>query len=420
VHLLAQSVWYAVFGFGNVQMRLLSGFFAVLGLISLYYWVVRLTGDRLAAAIATVLMAQDGVFLFHSAVGRMDAMCLGFGMIAQAAYVGLRERNLSMALLVSSVFTTLAGLTHPNAIIFLATLLVTILVLDVRRLRVQHILPFALPFVIGGIGYGLWAMQDMVGFRAQIIGNRAGERMTLLHPLDAIAEEILRYKVVFYGSEYNPGPFAKLKLFLLLIWAGGYFGRIFVCGLKDRVSILLALCGAIPVVVLTFFNAKNMYYLIYIVPFLAANAGVLFSVLWNKGVWMRRIAVAAVAVTLAISGSVTVKRLVAFRANHVEYRNLMSETQKLMPDQGRIIAPASYAFALGFDRVVQDDNLGYYSHRCPALIIDAGLAPDETERLGKDAPEVLKHRNQMLQVNYQTVGTFLYKRLSCPSGTRPE
>ena len=91
-----------------------------------------------------------------------------------------------------------------------------------------------------------------------------------------------------------------------------------------------------------------------------------------------------------------------------------------MPSQGRIIAPPTYAFALGFDRIVQDDNLGLYSHRCPPLIVDEGLAPDEAERLRRDAPQVLEHRNQMLTVHYRMVQPNLYQRLSCPAGSRVE
>jgi 4-amino-4-deoxy-L-arabinose transferase-like glycosyltransferase len=420
VHLLAQSGWYAIFGFGNFQMRMLSGLFGILALIALDYWMLRVTGDRFAAAIATILMAQDTVLVFHSAVGRMDVMCLSLGMMAQAAYLGLRERSLSKAFLVSGALLTLCGLTHPNGVILLLTFIATVLILDRGKLRIGYLVPFALPFVIGGVAYGLWAIQDWPGFAAQMLGNRAGERVTILHPLNAITDEILRYKSVYFASEYNASAFAPLKMILLVTWYGGYFGRLIVGGVKDRVGMLLAVCGAIPVLVLTFFNAKNGYYLIFIVPFFAANAGVLFSTLWRKGGAGRVVVTAGMGATLLISGALVYKRIPAFRRGSQEMDKVIADTRKLMPANGQIIAPAAFAFALGFDRVVQDDNLGYFSHRCPPLIVEPGLAPDETERLGKDAPEVLKHRNQMLQVNYQQVDSQLYRRLSCPAGVPPQ
>jgi hypothetical protein len=291
-------------------------------------------------------------------------------------------------------------------------------VLDASRLRLHHIALFAVPFVIGGAAFAMWATRDPEAFRAQILGNQAGERMgSLSHPLQAIKEDIDRYKYVFYGSQYDAGKFAPLKLVLLLTWVGGLLGRLVAQGWKDRVSLVLALCGIIPVVVLTFFNVKNAYYLIFIVPFLAANAGALFSYLWQAGPGTRRFGVAALGVTLAVSGAVTGKRALASRHEYFRYQDLSAKAASLAPT-GQIIGPAGYAFAIGFDCVVQDDNLGFYSGRCPAVIIDAGLTPDEVENLQRGAPAVLEHRKRVLTVNYQPVERDLYRRLSCPTGTR--
>jgi hypothetical protein len=180
---------------------------------------------------------------------------------------------------------------------------------------------------------------------------------------------------------------------------------------------VLALCGAIPVAVLTFFNVKNAYYLIFMVPFLAANAGAFFEHLWRRGPGMRRFAVAALAATLLVSFSVTGRRIRSASAAYAGYRRLSARAGGMLPADGRMIAPAEWAFGIGFDRVVQDDNLGYYSHRCPLLILDGGLAPDEIENLRKNAPAVLRHRNEMLTVYYKPVDRILYQRVTCPAGT---
>ncbi|HJZ98773.1 MAG TPA: glycosyltransferase family 39 protein [Candidatus Solibacter sp.] len=421
LELAAQVPWYAVFGFGLLQMRLLTALFGLLGIISIYIWTDRITGSRLAANIAALLMAQDITFLWRSADGRMDVMCLGLGMAGQAAYLLYRERSLSKAIVVGNTFVCLAGLTHPNGIILFLTLVVTMVVLDGRRLRLSHIVPFAIPFLIGAAALTVWAMTDLEGFRGQIVGNRAGDRMNLiLHPLNAIGDEITRYKYVYVGSQYDPGKFAPFKSVLLIALFGGYLGQLFVNRLKDRTAVLLAICGAIPVLVLTFFNAKNFYYLIYVVPFLAANAGVLFAHWWHGGTGMRSVAVAALAVVLLVSVAVTARRTITARKNYQEYKRLSAQIVNMLPAGETIIGPAEYAFGIGFDRVVQDDNLGYYSRRCPPLILDVGLAPDEVENLRRDAPAVLEHRNQMLTVHYKVLGGGLYQRLSCPAGARAD
>jgi 4-amino-4-deoxy-L-arabinose transferase-like glycosyltransferase len=420
LHLVTQYVWYLITGFGLFQMRLLSAAFGVAGVIAFYRFMIRLTGDVLGSAIATLLLAQDSLYLFRSANGRMDIMGLSLGLIGQAAYVGLRKRGLESALLVSGAFLCLALLTHPNAIISVLTVIAAGVILDGPRLKLRHIVPFALPFVIGGLAYAAWATRDVEAFKAQMTGNHASERMQMLNPVAAIKDEFLRYRKTFYKAEYEPGAFAPLKLLLLAAWIIGCVGNLAVRGWRDRITLLFAISAAIPVVVLTFFNAKNVYYLIYIVPFFAANTGMFFSYLWQKRGTCAKLAFVGLSLTLAISAAVDVKRAVGMPKATANFRQKVAGIRSRMPAQGQIIAPAHYAFDLGFERVVQDDNLGLFSHRCPPLIVDEGIAPDEAERLRRVAPQVFEHRMQMLTVYYRIVQPDVYERLSCPAGSRSD
>ena len=68
---------------------------------------------------------------------------------------------------------------------------------------------------------------------------------------------------------------------------------------------------------------------------------------------------------------------------------------------------------------MQDDNLGFKSHVCPAVIIDPGLTPDEIENLRREDPQVLEYRNRVLADHYKKVDRFLYLRVSCPPGNAP-
>ena len=82
-----------------------------------------------------------------------------------------------------------------------------------------------------------------------------------------------------------------------------------------------------------------------------------------------------------------------------------------------MIAPANYAFLIGLDRVVDDDTLGFYNRWCPELMIARPLPPDETYNLSEYAPDVLAHRNRMLEVNYRPIDGELYRLVLCPDGS---
>jgi hypothetical protein len=146
----------------------------------------------------------------------------------------------------------------------------------------------------------------------------------------------------------------------------------------------------------------------------------MFAWLWRRGLRTRRCAAAAVAVTVLLSVAVIGKRVVNARKGYQEYNRLSAEASRLLPPGARLNADASYAFGVGFERVTQDDNLGFKSHACPAVIVDPGLAPDEIENLRRDAPEVLEYRNRVLTDYYKAVDRTLYQRVSCPPGTHPE
>jgi hypothetical protein len=419
LNLVTQAALYSVAGFGLFQMRLLSMAWCLLGIVSIYFWTLRLTGDRLAALLAGLFVAQDNVVLARSVDSRMDWMCLGLGLIAQAAYLYWREKNLSKAVLVSNIAMCLSGLTHPNAIIMFLCLMATILVLDFKRLRPVHLLWFAAPYAVGAVLFGAYALQDMEGFRAQLLGNLASDRVSYVrHPSIAIQEEIQRYKRIYWGSEYDPGRYAPVKILLLLIWVGGLIGQTYLGRLKTRVAVLLFLCGVIPVLVLTFFNVKNTYYLIYIVPFLAANAGCFLSFLWHKGPAWKSLAWGILGTALLINGAVFAKRLGTGHAGYLYYDHTASVASGLLPPGERLMAPPSFAFGIGMDRVVFDQTLGFYSHWCPAALIDYPLTPDEVENLQKYAPDVLKHVKDMTTIYYRPVsdGSDIYRRVGCPPG----
>src|SRR5262245_52634252 len=133
LHLLLQAGWYRIAGFGLIQLRIISTFFAMV-LLAAWYVVVRsLAPDPILPFLATALLAADFVFIGISSFGRMDMMCLALGVSSWAAYLTLRKSSLAKAAVVSGSLAGLACLTHPNALLGIGGLCLLVFCLDRRR-----------------------------------------------------------------------------------------------------------------------------------------------------------------------------------------------------------------------------------------------------------------------------------------------
>lgn len=117
VHVLTQAVWYKAFGFGLFSMRSIS---IVCGLLALAAWLSimqSLSGDKKVILLALALVALDFAFIRSASTGRMDMMSAALNFTAFAAYLRLRNRNLTLAILVSQSLVVASGLTHPNGLL---------------------------------------------------------------------------------------------------------------------------------------------------------------------------------------------------------------------------------------------------------------------------------------------------------------
>jgi 4-amino-4-deoxy-L-arabinose transferase-like glycosyltransferase len=123
LHLLAQAGWYELFGFGLFSMRTLSALWGLAALAALYTVVLRLSRDRAVAALAAALIALDCSFIATASSGRMDMMNAALGMAGLATYLCLREQHLPIAVLAGHSLVCASGLTHPNGILYFASLL---------------------------------------------------------------------------------------------------------------------------------------------------------------------------------------------------------------------------------------------------------------------------------------------------------
>jgi 4-amino-4-deoxy-L-arabinose transferase-like glycosyltransferase len=143
---LVEAAWFRATGYGLMQVRYLS---IVWGLVALWAWyrmLKILTGDERVAVLAMGLMAIDFTFVWTSSVGRMDMMCAALGGAGLTAFLIMRERNFTRAVLVSQSLIVAAGLSHPMAAGYACGLLALTLYWDRKRIRPLHVLVAAAPY----------------------------------------------------------------------------------------------------------------------------------------------------------------------------------------------------------------------------------------------------------------------------------
>ncbi|HWR49574.1 MAG TPA: glycosyltransferase family 39 protein [Bryobacteraceae bacterium] len=377
LHFIAQAAWYKVVGFSLLNLRLLSILFGLVALLAWYAIAMRVSERMGVAALTVALVAFDFNFIVGGSSGRMDMMAAALNFCGIAAYLLLRERSLSWAVLVGNAFATAAGLTHPVAgYLAVAAQVFLTLYFDWRRVRLSVVALAAVPYLIGGTAWGLYILKDADAFLAQFGTNaKMGGRLDGIRaPWMGIWHEVTWRYFAGYGlgnrSTGVSGP-AHLKALLLGLYALGVAGAALsreVRGNKGyRALLWLAL---IYFLLLSVMDAqKAYYYLPHITPLYAALTAAWLAVIMRQQRVPAWAPAAAVGTILAVQAGG-----VALRAWQNPYGRTYEPAVAFLREHARpndtILGNASLAFELGFDGSVVDDvRLGYYSGRRPDFVV---------------------------------------------------
>lgn len=285
--LLNVSASFKVFGFSLFSMRAVSVFWGLVLIISWYFIVLKISEDRLKAAICALFLSGSYVVLVNASLGRGDTMCAALGFAAFAVYLWLRERNLLVAVLLSQFLVMLSGLTHFLGIMAFAGLLFLTIYYDWRFIRFRHVLVAVLPYLIGGSLFGIWIWQDFQAFKDQFIVNAlmAGRMEGFSSPLNAFLREFtVRYPRAFGLRESSAGHSGPifLKSLMLVGYAIGILGIVFSRGLLKKYRILLILTALYFSILALIDGQKLAVYLIYLVPFYTVLLALWLFYLWEK------------------------------------------------------------------------------------------------------------------------------------------
>lgn len=369
LHLLAQAAWYRIFGFGLVQMRLLSAVWGAIALGALYFIVERLTRNSFAASLAVLLSAFDFTFIWSAADGRMDTMCLGLGFAGLAAYLLLREESFFYSLIAGNGLMAASIFTHPNGVIWALFLVILVFSYDRKRLQVKHLWAVA-PYAVFAAGWGMYIAKRPDYFLAQFTANSnppSGPRGEgFIHPDRAAYLELHRYWSHFRHPIWAWPGWPHSIWIPVLYWMISILAYLQFRRTRERalgtVFLLLVLC----VFMMTFADSlKAENYLVMVMPLYAAVAAV-----WVSSNEYRRkrflLGCGLLAAILVLQTTTLVEKL---RVDPLRdaYRPVVAFLKTLPAVQ--VDGDAVLGFELGYQRLTDDARMGLRSGRRPEVVV---------------------------------------------------
>ena len=382
---LALSFWYRVFGFGVFSTRSLS---IVWGLVALFSWfvIVRSLFKRTSLGVLVLaLLSCDYIFVVCASSGRMDMMSASLGFAGFAAYLLLRERSLIWAILVSQSLIVMSGLTHPMGLLPFFALLFLSLYLDRKRIGFKHVAIALTPYVIGGIAWGSYILQDPASFHSQFFGNAmmgsdeyTGSRFVgLFSPLTGLKLEITQRYLANFGLGRRDTTATRIKLLFLVLYLAGVLGSLLVREIRRTANYKLLLgMTLIYFVLLSFLDSqKKFYYLVHIVPFYLAMCALFIRWCWTRPNLFGKAAVLGLSAVALIEVAGLTYRI--SRDNYrTSFQPAVTALQQNTTAQRSIAANPGVAFGMGFpDNVFHDPLFGYNSKReFDYIIIDPETA----------------------------------------------
>ena len=369
LYLLAEAFWYRLFGFGLVQMRLMSTFWGAIALAALYFIVERLTQNLLAAGLTVLFTAFDVTFLWSAADGRMDMMCVGLGLAGLAAFLLLREKNFSQSLLAANFLIAASIFTHPNGVFWALCLAVLAFSQDREKLRMTHLWTFA-PYLFFAAGWGMYIAKRPDYFVAQFSANSnppTGTRVAgILHPDIAAQREYGRYWGNFADSTWAWPAWPTAIWIPVLYWIVSAAAYLHFRATREKglgtVLQLLVLC----VFAMMFGDGlKAENYLAMVMPLYAAVAAVWLSSPRQP----RRTLFLGYGLLGAILFLQTATLHEKLRVNPMrdEYRPIVAYLKKF--PSAHVDGDAVLGFEFGYDRLTDDARVGLYSGRKPELLV---------------------------------------------------
>jgi hypothetical protein len=357
-----------------------------------------------------------------ASVGRMDMMSAALNVAAFAAYMNLRKRGLAQAILVGNALTAISVFTHPTGVFGCVGLLFLTIYFDWKQIKFRHLAVAAIPYLIGAGLWSIYIFQSPSLFLSQFGGNVDGVHQTnrwagLTSPLKSLGDEVALRYLEFYGFGSDSSGMARLKIFILLAYFGGFIVAVFTPQIrrhKDYRALLLL--AAIYFLLLWLLDGhKQVMYLIHIIPLFAVVFAV--SVHWYyfnqiRSKWLL-IAGVVCLTALQIGGVLYVIKKDDYRRTYLPAIEFIKAD--LDAENNLIMGSAEFGFGLEFpDNFIDDWRLGFHSRKKPDLIVVGKQYEGMFNGLSKSEPETYRHITELLSEQYNQVYDYnsikIYKR----------
>jgi len=405
VHTLVEAAWYRLFGSTLAATRMLSVAAGWAALLCWFFIIGKVTGNPRIALLGLFLIAVDSSVLILASTGRSDMLSAAFGAAALASYLSLRENHLSWALAAGHTFAAVSGLTHPNGgLVAVPSLILLQFWYDRQRLGWRHLAPMALPYIVCGAAWSAYILQAPGVFWAQFSGNSAGRLWPLKSPLLALKREITDRFLPAYGFLPDAHGVGKLRILVLPAYGAAVLGLRWPRAVRrmPAARILASLIALVLAVLVLMEGAKQPWYLIHLTWLLAAAAGASYHWHTQRHPAWRPVASAALAGVFLLQAGYAAA-LIAQRRYGSIYRPVIAVLQRDMHPGQFVIGSAELGFGLGFDRVLDDANLGYYSGKRPDFIVIDSNYRAHLADLARRQPEVYGSLESMLAGEYRPI-----------------
>lgn len=379
--LLNAAASFKVFGFGLFTMRLVSILWGLMLIVAGYLIALKLSENKNIALLGAALLACDYMVLDTASQARPDMMCAALGLSAIAAFLVWREKNFSLAVLLSQTLVVLAGLTHPNGILAFFAVAFLTLYFSFRQIKLKHLGIALLPYLIGGAAFGLYILQDPQAFKDQFIDNAMmGGRMSgFASPFSGFIREFTERYPHAFGLQANSGGHSGpifLKSLILIGYALGVLGVLFTKELRQNRNYrtLLVLTAIYFVWMALMDGQKQTYYVIQILPFYLIMLAIWLNWLWRRNFLPRPLIALGVSglLLLGIGG-------MALRIKQNTFTNfyqpMIAFLKQNSTENDLIMGGAELGFGLGFPKNhIADGRFGLNTGKRPKFIMtDSGV-----------------------------------------------
>jgi hypothetical protein len=280
----------------------------------------------------------------------MDMMTSALGFAGLAAYIRLRERNLVRASLYGHALCAAALFTHPNGLLATASICLCTLWLDLGRVSLRSLVATLMPYLAGGVGWGIYILRAPGDFGAQFGANAVDRGASLLHPWAGIRDEFVVRYLEQHFLPLDAGPVVWLKLTgLILFVASILFGLVIPhLSAQPGLRLLLALAGVRFLMMSVGDNPKFGYYLVHAVPVYAAIAGFVCAWFWFRSGLCRTFTAAVLGAYFVVQCAIFVHLIATVSAYRRQYMPAVAYVRSILRPTDLVVGPRNLRFLWDF------------------------------------------------------------------------